>query len=155
MALYGEPLPPYPASYCKGVWLFERRYFFECHEVLEELWKETVGTPKIFYQMLIHAAVCFVHWENGNRKGVLSLHHTFELKAAQIPAEVYLGLDLARLKADMAALVDPLRADMDLPLPPYAGIVAPALRISGFEPLAVDEQELRVLGREPEGEEKS
>ncbi len=151
MALYGEPLPPYPASYCKGVWLFDRRYFFECHEVLEELWKETVGTPKLFYQMLIHAAVCFVHWENGNRKGVLSLHHTFELKDAQVPADLYMGLHITRLKADMAALVNPLRTDPNLALAPYAEIVTPTLRISGFESLVVEEEELRVLGMEDEG----
>ena len=59
MGVYGEPAPPYPERYTKGVWLFNARHFFECHEILEHLWLESIGTPKTFYQTLIHAAVCF------------------------------------------------------------------------------------------------
>ena len=146
--IYGEPTPPeYPERYAKGVWLFNHRYFFECHEILEAQWMESIGTPKTFYQMIIHAAVAFVHWENGNRKGVLSLQHTFKLKASGVPAETYMGLDIARFKADMAALVDPLRADMTLALPPFADVLTPTIHVSGFEPLECDEHELLVLGR--------
>ncbi len=146
--LYGEPPPSdFPDAYKKGVWLFNHRHFFECHEILEELWMETIGTPKTFYQMIIHAAVAFVHWENSNRKGVLSLQHTFKLKAAAVPADAYMGLDIAKLKTDMAALVEPLRADMSLPLPPFAELVAPSIHVIGFEPLECDEHEMLVLGR--------
>ena len=153
--LYGELKPEeFPERYKKGVWLFNNRHFFECHEILEEQWMETIGTEKTFYQMIIHAAVCFVHWENGNRKGVLSLEHTFKLKAAAIPADVYQGLNIAKLKAGMAALVDPLRADMNLPLKPFAEIVTPVIEVSGFEPLECDEHELLVLGRHIEPDEE-
>jgi len=152
--LYGELLPPdFPERYKKGVWLFNNRYFFECHEILEELWMETIGTEKTFYQMIIHAAVTFVHWENKNRKGVLSLEHTFHLKAKAIPAETYQGLDIARLRRDMLALVDPLRANMELPLPPFETLIAPTIHVTGFEPLECSEHELLVLGRHIEKEE--
>ncbi|MBI3829530.1 MAG: DUF309 domain-containing protein [Planctomycetes bacterium] len=147
MPAYGEPLPPYPERYAKGVWLFNNRHFFECHEILEELWLESIGTEKIFYQMIIHAAVCFVHWENGNRKGVLSLQHTFKQKAAQVAAATYMGLDIAKMLQDMAALVEPLRHDANVALAPLESIVTPILSTSGFEPLPVDERELLVLGR--------
>ena len=153
MPIYGEPLPPYPERYRKGGWLFNQRYFFECHEILEVLWKESIGTPKTFYQMLIHAAVCFVHWENANRKGVLSLQHTFKGKAGQIPADRYLGLDIFSLKAGMARLVEPLRADPALPLPPLETVDLPTLAVSNFEPTEVGEHELRVLSRELKEEE--
>ena len=146
--IYGEPTPPeYPERYAKGVWLFNHRYFFECHEILEAQWMESIGTPKTFYQMIIHAAVAFVHWENDNRKGVLSLQHTFKLKAAGVPADSYMGLDIAKLKVDMAALIDPLRSDMTLPLPPFESITTPVISVSGFAPLECDEHELLVLGR--------
>jgi uncharacterized protein len=152
--LYGELEPAdYPDRYRKGVWLFNNRHFFECHEILEELWMETIGTEKTFYQMIIHAAVCFVHWENGNRKGVQSLEHTFKLKANSIPAPTYMGLDIARLKSDMSALVDPLRQNADLPLPPFQEMTAPQIQISGFEPLECSEHELLVLGRHIEEDE--
>lgn len=152
--LYGEPMPPdFPERYKKGVWLFNNRYFFECHEILEEQWMESIGTEKTFYQMIIHAAVAFVHWENKNRKGVLSLEHTLHLKAKSIPAESYMGLDIARLRRDMSALVDPLRADMDLPLPLFETLAAPAIHVTGFEPMECSEHELLILGRHIEKEE--
>lgn len=146
MAL-GEPEPPYPDRYLKGIWLFNHRHFFECHEILEHLWLESIGTEKTFYQMIIHAAVCFVHWENGNRKGVLSLQHTFELKAKQVAASVFMGLDIARMRHGMATLVDPLRTDPGLPLAPFESLETPMLAVTGFEPLEVSEHELLVLGR--------
>ena len=146
--LYGEPTPPeYPERYKKGVWLFNHRYFFECHEILEEQWMESIGTPKTFYQMIIHAAVAFVHWENGNRKGVLSLQHTFKLKADSIPAEAYMGLNIKLLRQEMGALVEPLRDDMSLPLPAFEGVITPLIEVAGFEPEECDEHELLVLGR--------
>ena len=152
--IYGELEPgAYPERYKKGVWLFNHRYFFECHEILEELWMETIGTEKTFYQMIIHAAVAFVHWENGNRKGVLSLQHTFKLKAAGIPAEVYLGLNIARLSTDMAALVEPLRSDPALELRPLAEVLTPEIQVVGFDSIECDEHELLILGRHIEKEE--
>lgn len=146
MAL-GEPEPPYPERYPKGIWLFNHRHFFECHEILEHLWLESIGAEKTFYQMIIHAAVCFVHWENGNRKGVLSLQHTFELKAKQVAADAFMGLDIAQLRRDMATLVNPLRADTNLPLVSFESLETPTLVVTGFEPLEVGEHELLVLGR--------
>ena len=147
MLEHGEPRPPYPERYAKGVWLFNHHHFFECHEMLEQLWLESIGTEKTFYQMIIHAAVCFVHWENGNRKGVLSLHHTFELKSRGIPTDSYMGLDIAQLRVDMEALAGPLRKDPGLPLASFEKLAAPQIRVIGFEPLPVDEQELLALGR--------
>ena len=103
--------------------------------------------------MIIHAAVTFVHWENKNRKGVLSLEHTFELKAKSITADVYQGLNIAKLRAEMSALVEPLRANMDLALPPFESLVTPIIEVTGFEPLECGEHELLVLGRHIEKEE--
>jgi len=146
--LYGEPeIQDYPERYKKGIWLFNNRHFFECHEILEEQWMDSAGIEKTFYQMIIHAAVTFVHWESANRKGVLSLQHTFKLKAAAVPAEVYMGLDIPRFKADMGFLVEPLRDNMALELNPLAEVVTPTIHVNGFEPLECDEHEMLVLGR--------
>jgi hypothetical protein len=149
--IYGELTPDaYPERYKKGVWLFNHRHFFECHEILEEQWMETIGTEKTFYQMIIHAAVAFVHWENGNRKGILSLHHTFQQKAASIPAPAYMGLNIAKLRADMEALIGPYLKDAALELPALESIQTPNIEITGFEPLECSEHELLVLGRQIE-----
>jgi hypothetical protein len=152
--IYGEPEPPaYPERYKKGVWLFNQRYFFECHEILEAQWMESIGTEKTFYQMIIHCAVTFVHWENANRKGVLSLYHTFRQKSQAVPADAYMGLNIALLRADMEKLIEPYRTDANLALPALNEIVPPQIQVQGFDPLECDEHELLVLGRHIEEDE--
>ena len=41
--------------YRHAIDLFNEREFFACHDVLEEIWAETLGTEREFYQGLIHA----------------------------------------------------------------------------------------------------
>ncbi len=59
----------YPEKYLEGIRLFNEEDFFECHEVLEELWSETLGAEKKFYQGLIQAAVALFHFGNENLGG--------------------------------------------------------------------------------------
>ena len=54
----------YPDKYLEGIRLFNEQEFFECHEVLEELWSETLGEEKKFYQGLIQAAVSGLRQED-------------------------------------------------------------------------------------------
>lgn len=49
------------------LWREER--FFECHEVLEELWKRTQTPEKWFYAGLIHCAVSRYQHRRGNAYG--------------------------------------------------------------------------------------
>jgi len=53
----------------EGIALFNRGEFFDCHEVLEELWLESSGDRKKFLQGLIQVAVALHHLHNGNRLG--------------------------------------------------------------------------------------
>ena len=53
----------------EGVRLFNQREFFACHDELEELWSDTLGVDRRFYQGLIHAAVALHHFEEGNLGG--------------------------------------------------------------------------------------
>jgi hypothetical protein len=52
-----------------GIDLFNRREFFECHEVLEEIWTPERGPRRLFLQSLIHFAVAFYHDQRGNPVG--------------------------------------------------------------------------------------
>jgi hypothetical protein len=65
-----EPLPP---ALRQGVEEFNRAYFFEAHETLEDLWRGTSGPLRLFYQGLIQLAVALYHLSNGNRRGALNL----------------------------------------------------------------------------------
>jgi hypothetical protein len=65
-----DSLPP---ALCQGVEEFNRAYYFEAHEILEDLWRETSGPLRLFYQGLIQLAVALYHLSNGNRRGALNL----------------------------------------------------------------------------------
>lgn len=58
--------------FSKGIKEFNRQYFFEAHDLWEELWNETTGEPRLFYQGLIQTAVGFYHLSNSNYKGACS-----------------------------------------------------------------------------------
>ena len=53
----------------EGIELFNRGEFFDCHEVLEEVWTPTQQPERWFLQSLIHFAVGFYHHQKGNPIG--------------------------------------------------------------------------------------
>ncbi|EDL64810.1 hypothetical protein BSG1_08086 [Bacillus sp. SG-1] len=61
----------YPKDYLDFITHFHcDRDYFECHEVLEEYWKETdPGNRNSVWVGLIQMAVGFYHYRRGNRKG--------------------------------------------------------------------------------------
>jgi uncharacterized protein len=65
-------MDPLPQALHQGVDEFNRAYFFEAHETLEDLWRETHGPLHTFYQGLIQLAVGLYHLSNGNRRGARS-----------------------------------------------------------------------------------
>jgi hypothetical protein len=56
-------------TFRRGIELFNRGEFFECHEVLEELWTPSRGPERLFLQALIHIAVGLYHHQRGNPVG--------------------------------------------------------------------------------------
>ncbi len=89
--------------------LFNAEKFFEAHEVLEALWRETQGRDRDFYQGLIQIAAAYVHVQKGTLKGGREL-----LKKASEKLErykpVFLGLEV-RDFLKQAALVVESKAD--------------------------------------------
>jgi predicted metal-dependent hydrolase len=56
---------------------FNRKRFYEAHEVLEELWLASKDTPnRRYYQGLIMAAGAFVHFQKNRPKGASNLLRT-------------------------------------------------------------------------------
>jgi predicted metal-dependent hydrolase len=63
-----------PATFEAAVALFNRRQFFECHEVLEDLWRPLPkGPEKWFLQGLLQVGVGFHHLEQENYTGAKNL----------------------------------------------------------------------------------
>ena len=57
----------------KGINLFNSHSFYECHDVLEDVWFDVRGSSRRFYQGLIHLAVGFYHITvRKNPKGAVS-----------------------------------------------------------------------------------
>lgn len=86
--------------YRKGIEHFNNKEFFECHEVLEELWFKEEGESKLFYQGLIQVAVAFHHYENENYRGASKLLQSGIAKLRNYPPE-YKGIDLNELLAEL------------------------------------------------------
>lgn len=57
----------------QGIDLFNRRYFFEAHDVWEEIWQEEKGAMRNFFKGLIHLAGGFHHYTNENWRGAAAL----------------------------------------------------------------------------------
>jgi hypothetical protein len=53
--------------------LFNRKHYFECHDVLEDAWSGETGEDREFLQALIHASVGLYHVAATNHKGAASL----------------------------------------------------------------------------------
>jgi predicted metal-dependent hydrolase len=52
--------------------LFNRKQYFECHDLLEDAWTGTRGEERDFLQALIHIAVGMYHVAAENYKGAVS-----------------------------------------------------------------------------------
>ncbi|KIL37058.1 hypothetical protein SD71_04385 [Cohnella kolymensis] len=89
------------------------RDYFECHEVMEELWLEEGRSPLL--QGLLQAAVGLHHWNNGNLSGAVKLMTASRQKLGRY-GDLLLGLDLAALCRDLDISLQRLKAStQDVP----------------------------------------
>lgn len=84
----------------RGTALFNAGLFFECHELLEGLWKATSGADKAFYHGVVQVAAAFYHYEKHNRHGAVTLLTKGLAKLATYPPS-YLGVDLAAFRRSL------------------------------------------------------
>jgi predicted metal-dependent hydrolase len=94
--------------------LFNDPEFFACHDVLEEIWNESIGPERDLYQGLIHAAVALFHFSEGNFGGARKMYDsaTRYLKAF-LPRES--PFDLPQLLADLKVAFEPLLSAREYP----------------------------------------
>jgi hypothetical protein len=103
----------YDARYLAGVLFFNRRDFFQAHEVWEDLWNDTQGKDHRFYQGLIQAAVALYHFGNGNVRGALKLYRSGRAYMQPYPSPHH-GLEVTALWERMRECFSPL-LDVDPP----------------------------------------
>ncbi len=84
----------------EGVRLFNAGFFFECHDVLEELWSGVRGESRDFFQGLIQVAVAFYHVGRGNAEGARSMLDRALQRFERYP-DRYFGFDLGAHRAEL------------------------------------------------------
>lgn len=62
-----------PELVLRGIEEFNRGEFFECHEYLEDAWREETRQVRFLYQGILQVGVGFYHQENGNWRGATGL----------------------------------------------------------------------------------
>lgn len=97
-----------PEGLRQGVDEFNRGYFFEAHDIWEELWRGACGPREPFYQGLIQIAVGFYHLRNDNRRGARSQLEKGLTKLAGFQP-VCEGIDVATLSSDIRRWLDRLK----------------------------------------------
>lgn len=113
----------YPREYIEGITHFNARRYFEAHESWEEIWLRSSGEAKIFYQMLIQAAVGLHHYERANFRGARGMYKNVAEKLTQLPS-TFMSLDVIgfayQFKEFFAELIENEReetAPAELPRP--------------------------------------
>ena len=81
---------------------FNTQCFFEAHDTWEELWRETSGPDRLFYQGLMQTAVGLYHLTNGNFRGARSqFGKALDKLERYLPT--YHGIDTVHLTGEVRA----------------------------------------------------
>jgi uncharacterized protein len=105
----------YEPQYIQYLFYFNvERDYFECHEVMEELWIEEGRDP--LYQGLLQVAVGLYHARNDNVSGAIKLFTQALDKLTRYP-EHQLGIDLSLLIEESRMYVERLRLNEESPFP--------------------------------------
>lgn len=88
-----------PEKYLEGIRLFNEQEYFDCHEVLEELWVEVMGESKLYLQGLIQASVGMFHFGNDNLGGARKMYRSAREKLEKYPSP-YMKMDLLQFLLD-------------------------------------------------------
>jgi len=89
----------YDDRYLEYVELFNERDFYDCHEVLEDLWLDNDGPDRRFYQGLIHLASAFLLLLRGKLNGSRARFASTIVYLSEYP-EHFHGLDVSDLKTN-------------------------------------------------------
>jgi predicted metal-dependent hydrolase len=85
----------YPPEYLRGIELFNAGEYYECHEVLEDIWVISCGQEKLFYQGIIMAAVALYDYEVGRFGAARTMHRKAKERLEPLPDQ-FMSLDIKR-----------------------------------------------------------
>ena len=116
-------------EYLEYIELFNERNFYDCHEVLEELWLDYEGPARRYYQGLIHLASAYLLLLRGNMRGCRARFES-TLKYFDEYPDVYQGLHLDPLRDNVQMWLDRLGpASTTIPFLSYVDADVPVLSL--------------------------
>lgn len=89
--------------FLKGVEHFNRRAFYDAHEIWEDVWNDNQGDENRFVQGLIQYATSLHHFEAKNLKGARILYDGGMELMKPFAGRVFWGVDVSRLNDAMTA----------------------------------------------------
>ena len=98
---------PAPEPLRRGIEQFNAGEFFEQHETLETLWRDTRAPIRGLYHGILQIGVGFHHWRNGNHHGASVLLEEGITRLRPF-APACQGVDVASLIHDATAARDEL-----------------------------------------------
>lgn len=93
----------------QGIEEFNRRRFFECHEVLEAVWRAYAASDRECIQGIIQIAVGYYHHLRGNRKGAVKLLASGLERVRRFTPECF-GFDLGTFSDAVSTDLERLKA---------------------------------------------
>jgi uncharacterized protein len=99
-----------------GIFFFNAGRFFEAHEAWEDMWRQTRGPLRLYYQGLVQAAVGLHHLSKENRNGAAAQLQKSLSKLEQYP-DSFCRIDNRRLIGDLRKILtamtpQPVRIEM-------------------------------------------
>lgn len=117
--------------------LFNERNFYDCHEVLEELWLDYEGPARRYYQGLIHLASAYLLLMRGNMRGSRARFESTLKYFEEYPSR-YLGLALDPLRRNVRMWLDRLDATPPGESLAYVDADVPMLKLNVAEAAETD-----------------
>lgn len=88
----------------EGVNLFNNSFYFEAHDFFEEIWMETNGIDKLFFQGLIQVAVGAYHFSRCNYKAAHSQFMKAKSKLKKY-LPVHYSVDVRKIVDEVAKII--------------------------------------------------
>lgn len=92
------------ADISEGINLFNGSYYFEAHDHFEEIWMETNGLNKLFYQGLIQVSVGSYHFTRNNYTAAHSQFSKAKNKLEKY-VPIHLFVDVEKIIDELARII--------------------------------------------------
>ena len=94
--------------FLEGIALFNSGKYYECHDLMEQLWGHGEDEFRNLYKGVLHLAVALYHFRNHNLRGALSLLES-GIRLVEEYSPLAAGVDITLLVNDAGKLLQRIR----------------------------------------------